>query len=157
MEHLIDKYNVTIGIIIALLTYIFGEHWYLFGFYLLMNVADWITGWYKGYVTKKESSVKGLTGVFKKFCYWIMIAVAFIMSAMFIEVGETIGVNLHITTLFGWFVLASLFINEVRSVIENLVEADVYVPLILKKGLEVADNIMDEIEENIGMDEEVDD
>lgn len=152
MEQLINKYNMAVGAGVALLTYIFGEQWYLFGAFLLMNIADWLTGWYKSYVSHTENSHKGLSGVFKKLCYWIMIAVAFIMSTVFIQIGETIGVNLHVTTLFGWFVLASLFINEIRSVLENLVEADVYVPAVLKKGLEVADRVLDKADDVIGDD-----
>lgn len=52
---------------------------------------------------------------------------------------QTIGVDLTLTTLLGWFVLASLTVNEARSIIENFVEAGYDVPKILIKGLEVAD------------------
>lgn len=68
-----------------------------------------------------------------------MIMVAFGASAIFIEIGKAIGVDLGITTLLGWFVLASLLINEIRSILENFVEAGFNVPIILIKGLEVAD------------------
>ena len=55
-----------------------------------------------------------------------------------------------ITALLGWFVLASLIINEIRSILENLVEAGFNVPVILVKGLEVADKMVNksETEEN---------
>ena len=43
-----------------------------------------------------------------------MIMVAFGASAVFIEIGKTIGVDLQVTTLLGWFVLASLLINEIK-------------------------------------------
>ncbi len=75
----------------------------------------------------------------KKLRYWLMIMVAFIASAVFIEIGNVLGVNLQITTLLGYFVLAFLLVNEIRSICENFVEAGFNVPLILKKGLEVAD------------------
>lgn len=68
-----------------------------------------------------------------------MIMVAFGASAIFIEIGKTIGFDLGVTTLLGWFVLASLLVNEIRSIIENFVEAGFNVPTILIKGLEVAD------------------
>ena len=67
-------------------------------------------------MAKKENSVKGWKGVLKKLGYWLMIMVAFGASAVFIEIGKTIGVDLQVTTLLGWFVLASLLINEIRSI-----------------------------------------
>ncbi len=62
--------------------------------------------------------------------------------AQIIEIGKTIGIDLGITTLLGWFVLASLLINEIRSILENFVEAGFNVPRILIKGLEVADKVV---------------
>ena len=54
-------------------------------------------------------------GVMKKLGYWIMILSAFGIGAVFIEIGEIIGIELGVTTMLGWFVLASLSINEIRS------------------------------------------
>ena len=68
-----------------------------------------------------------------------MIAVAFAIAAALIEVGKVIGIDLGVTTLLGWFVLASLIVNEARSIVENFVEAGYDVPRILTAGLQVAD------------------
>lgn len=141
-DKIIDAYNVVVGTIVAVLSYIFGEHWWLFLAFALLNVADWLTGWMKSRLLKKENSVAGWKGVLKKLGYWIMIMVAFGASAVFIEIGKVIGIDLGITTLLGWFVLASLLINEIRSICENFVEAGFNVPQILVKGLEVADKIV---------------
>ena len=46
-EPLIDAYNVVTGTIVAVLSYILGEHWFLFAAFLGLNVADWLTGWMK--------------------------------------------------------------------------------------------------------------
>ena len=43
----LDTYNAVIGGIVAVLSYIFGEHWILFALFLAFNIADWITGWMK--------------------------------------------------------------------------------------------------------------
>ena len=136
---IIDTYNAIWGTVVAILSMVFGEHWILFMAFLALNVADWITGWTKSRMAHKENSVSGWKGVLKKLGYWLMIMVAFIASAVFIEIGNVLGVNLQITTLLGYFVLASLLVNEIRSICENFVEAGFNVPLILKKGLEVAD------------------
>lgn len=145
---IIDWYNAIAGTVIAVLSYVLGEHWILFVAFLLLNVADWLTGWMKSRINKKENSVAGWKGVLKKLGYWLMVAVAFGTSAVFIEIGRTIGIDLGVTTLLGWFVLASLLINEIRSIIENFVEAGFNVPKILTKGLEVADKIVNQEEEN---------
>ena len=135
----LEKHNLIIGGIIAALTYVFGEHWALFGIFLLFNVADWITGWMKSRFANKENSVKGLTGVAKKLGYWLMVFLAFAAGYWFIAIGSLLGIDLQITKLLGWFVLASLTVNELRSILENFVEAGFDVPRVLVEGLEVAD------------------
>ena len=85
-------------------------------------------------------------GLLKKLGYWIIIMISFLASVLFIEIGNTLGINLEITTLLGWFVLASLAINELRSIVENLVEAGYNIPMIFTKGLEVADKMINKEE-----------
>ena len=128
-----DTYNAVIGAIIAFLSFIFGEHWILFAIFLLFNVIDYITGWMKSKMSNKINSVVGVMGLLKKLGYWIIIMISFLASVLFIEIGNTLGINLEITTLLGWFVLASLAINELRSIVENLVEAGYNIPMILLK------------------------
>lgn len=140
----IDTYNAITGAIVAILSYVLGEHWFLFVAFLGLNIADWITGWMKSRINKKENSMAGWKGVLKKLGYWLMIMVAFGASAVFVEIGKAIGIDLGITTLLGWFVLASLLINEIRSICENFVEAGYNVPTILIKGLEVADKVVNQ-------------
>ena len=137
-----DTYNAVTGAVIAFLTLIFGEHWALFALFLLFNIIDWLTGWMKSYIARKENSVRGWKGVLKKLGYWMMILVAFSASYVFIDIGNTLGIDLGITTLLGWFVLASLIVNEIRSIVENFVEAGFNVPEVLTKGLEVANKVI---------------
>ena len=89
----IDTYNAIVGAAVAVLSYIFGEHWILFALFLAFNIADWITGWMKSRLAHKENSKAGWKGVLKKLGYWIMIAVAFGASAVFVEIGRTLGIN----------------------------------------------------------------
>ncbi|MEG0093784.1 MAG: phage holin family protein [Erysipelotrichaceae bacterium] len=146
IKNLTDNYNAFVGGVIAVLSMIFGEHWYLFALFLLLNVIDWLTGWFKARILNKSNSVVGWKGVLKKLGYWLMILVSFACSAGFIEIGKTIGVDLGITTLLGYFVLASLIVNELRSVIENFVESGFNVPKILINGLEVAEKMINKEE-----------
>lgn len=138
----IDKLNAIFGAMAAVLSYIFGAQWFLFLFFFGFNVADFITRWMAAYITKTENSHKGMIGVLKKLGYWIMIAVSFSVSVVFIELGKVIGVDLQVTSLLGWFVLGALMINEVRSILENLVDAGYKPPKILTKGLEAANKVI---------------
>ena len=118
-----DTYNAIVGGIVAVLSFVFGEHWILFAIFLLFNIADWLTGWMKSRMAGKENSMKGWQGVL-----------------------NTLGMDLGITTLLGYFVLASLLVNELRSILENFVEAGYNVPTVLVRGLEVADKVVNQEE-----------
>ena len=144
----IDTYNAMVGAAVAVLSYILGEHWILFALFLGLNVVDWLTGWMKSRINNKENSKAGIKGALKKLGYWLMIMVAFGTSAAFVEIGNTIGVNLGVTTLLGWFVLASLLVNEIRSVCENFTEMGIKVPRILTEGLEVANKVVNQEEDD---------
>lgn len=146
---IIDKTNAFLAFFGAILTYVFGEHWILFAGYLLLNVIDFITGIIADRISGKISSVKGTIGLLKKLSYWLMIVVGFLMSVLFIEIGTIINVNLGITSIIGWMVLIYLIINEIRSIIENLVEAGYNPPKILTKGLEVANRVIDNVGDNV--------
>ena len=53
-----------------------------------------------------------------------------------------LGLNLKFLTLLGWFTLASLLVNEIRSILENLVECGCNVPDFLIKGLAVTEKLI---------------
>ena len=82
-EPFIDGYNVIVGTVVAVLSYILGEHWILFVAFLLLNIADWITGWMKSRIAGRENSTAGWKGVLKKLGYWLMIMVAFGASGIY--------------------------------------------------------------------------
>lgn len=139
-----DEYNMIAGAIVAGGTFLLGPHWWIFALFLMFNVIDWITGWMKSRLAGVENSQAGLKGVIKKFGYWLMIVVSFAMSTTLIGIGDVIGIDLHVTSLLGWFVLASLTVNELRSILENFVEAGYDLPEALVKGLSVAQETLED-------------
>lgn len=139
MERIANKINLTGGALIAVLSMIFGEFWYLFAAFAAANTADYITGILKARIAHKENSSDGVRGIAKKVCYWLVIAIAFFLSAAFRDMGSLIGLDLGFTEFIGWFTLCTFIINELRSILENVVELGVDVPAWLIKGLEVAD------------------
>lgn len=139
----VDKYNVIVGAAVMVLTAVFGIYWYVFAGYLLLNVLDWLTGWYKARKKKEESSKTGLKGILKKIGYWVIILVAFLMPQFFIGLGrDVLGVKLDFLELIGWFTLACLLINEIRSILENLVECGYNVPVFLIQGLAITEKLI---------------
>ena len=146
----IDHYNMIAGAAVAVFSAIFGIYWYLFAGYLLLNVIDWITGWRKANKQHKESSMVGLKGIIKKTGYWIIVLIAFMIPDLFIKLGrDTLGINLEFLMLLGWFTLATLLVNEIRSILENLVEMDYNVPEILIDGLAVTEKLLKKKRETI--------
>ena len=139
-----DKVNVFYGMIATIGAAIFGKYWFLFAGFLILNVIDYATGWCKArFYTKNESSAIGARGIFKKVWYWVVIGIAFFVSFCFAGMGEMVGIDLSFVQLFGWFTLATYLINEIRSVLENMVEMEVKVPTFLVKGLEVTQKLLD--------------
>ena len=146
----IDYYNVAVGAVVAVLTAIFGVYWYLFAGYLLLNVLDWITGWRRANKLHQESSMVGLRGIIKKTGYWVIVLIAFMIPDLFIKLGrDTLGINLDFLMLLGWFTLATLLVNEIRSILENLVEMNYDVPEILISGLAITEKLIKKKSETI--------
>lgn len=138
-----DKANLAWGAILAGCSYLFGAHWPLFAFFLLLNVVDYVYGILKAKATDTLNSGKGFKGIVKKVSCWIVVAIAFGLASIFIDVGSTIGVDLTFLRLLGWFVLAIYIINEITSILENMVALGVDVPPILLKGLAAAKTAVD--------------
>ena len=153
---ILDTYNEIVGSAVTVLAAIFGSHWYLFIFFLVFNVFDYVTGLMKARKLNKESSSVGLAGIIKKLGYWIIIATAFLTAYALTALGEDIlNIDLAFLALLGWFTLACLLINEVRSILENLVEYGLDVPYVLIKGLAVTERLLnDKTDTVMGMDEE---
>lgn len=138
-----EKINMAYGAIATVGVAILGEYWFLFAGFLLMNLIDYATGWCKAkFYEKNESSAVGAMGILKKVGYWVVIGIAFFVSFSFIAMGRLLGIDLSFVQLFGWFTLASYLVNEIRSILENLVVMNVKVPAFLVKGLEITEKLM---------------
>lgn len=145
---ILDINNVVAGAVVTVLSAVFGIYWYIFAAYLLLNILDWLTGWHKARSLHQESSIVGLRGIIKKTGYWVIIAVAFLAGSIFQGMGEELlGIDLSFLQMIGYFTLACLMVNEMRSILENLVELGYQVPAVLIKGLAAADKIINKDEE----------
>ncbi|MDE6314032.1 MAG: phage holin family protein [Lachnospiraceae bacterium] len=148
VDRVTNSINATYGMLAAVFAAIFGEQWYLFVGFFLLNIADYMTGYIKAkFYTKKESSRVGAIGIAKKVAYWTVIAVAFFISLVFEKMGNKIGINLSFVVMLGYFVIAAYIVNEIRSILENMVVMNVKIPAFLIKGLEIVEQKITEATE----------
>ena len=156
MKTAFDTVNMIGGAIMAALAAAMGQYWFLFAGLLIFNIIDWLTGWAKSSMKGESCSRVGAIGAVKKICYWVVIGTAFFVGFSFQQMGQTIGVPLDFMHFVGWFTLANYLVNEIRSILENLVEMNVPVPAFLVKGLKIAAEKIDAAA-NIGGDEDEED
>lgn len=143
MTKVFDKINITGGIIVAFLSSVFGPAWFLFMGFLIMNIVDWLSGWYCAYMRNEESSKIGARGIVKKVAYWIVIGISFYMGFSFEKMGDILGIKLQFMNCLGYFVLSSYIVNEIRSILENSVKIGIVLPEFLIKGLEICSDIIE--------------
>lgn len=154
MNGFFNSVNMLGGAIFAAVAAAMGQYWFLFAGLLFFNIVDWISGWQNAVRKGESSSAVGAKGIAKKVWYWVVIGTAFFIGFSFKQMGQTIGMNLVFMDFVGWFVLANYLVNEIRSILENLVEMDVDVPIFLVKGLQVTSRKIEQATSIIGADEE---
>lgn len=127
--------NLIINIVTTICIYLWNNA-SVFIIYLVLNVIDTITGTLKAKKQHVENSRKGLQGIIRKLGCWILIFVSFLVSIAFVDIGKRLNLNLKVMFCLGWYVLGAMILNELRSIIENLVQLHVFIPKILTKGLQ---------------------
>lgn len=130
--------NETGNLIIRIVTTIGIYLWHnasVFIIYLVLNVLDILTG-----MLKAKDSRQGLQGVLRKLGCWILIFVSFLVSIAFVDIGKKLNLNLHIMFCLGWYVLGAMILNELRSIIKNLIQLHVFIPKTFTKCLQEIEN-----------------
>lgn len=146
---IMNKANFFWAAVVTLLTAVLGKYWFLFAGFLMLNILDYASGTYRDHIKHKISSAVGAKGIAKKVWYWVVIGVSFYVSYAFVQMGDLLHINLQWMVVIGWFTLACYMVNELRSLLENLIEIGVRVPSILVKGLEITEKLLNEKEEHI--------
>lgn len=139
--------NLIGGGIVTVATILLGTYWYLFAGLLVLNLIDYLSGSAKARFLNQESSKKGAIGIVKKVWYWVVICIAFFISYAFNDLGKLLHIDLGFSVLLGYLTLACYIINEIRSILENIVafDTDNKIPSFLTKGLEQAGKTIEEI------------
>ena len=113
------------SVILTTIVYILGGWDVALMSMVIVVIIDYITGVASAFYNKKLSSKKGLKGIIKKFCYFLVVALA-------VVIDNLLGQSGIIRTLVISFFVA----NDGLSVIENMAEMDIKLPKKLIDALE---------------------
>lgn len=117
------------GVILAAGTaavYLFGNTRDLMAMLIVLLVIDWLTGVAAAYMTNTLNSERGLRGMLRK----LMVPVAVVVANF---VDQAMGTN---GPVLASIVAIVLIANEGLSIIENLADCGVPIPVRLRKALE---------------------
>ncbi len=100
---------------------------------VIAMLVDYITGITSAYINRELSSKVGLRGIVKKISYMALVAVA--MGADYLIYGGFSAINIQINYDLWFSVLVTIWlvINEMISILENLVKIGVPIPGFLTK------------------------
>ena len=105
------------SVILTTIVYILGGWDVALMSMVIVVIIDYITGVASAFYNKKVSSRQGLKGIIKKFCYFLIVALAVVIDNLMGQSGV-------IRTLVIYFFVA----NDGISIIENMAEMDVKLP-----------------------------
>lgn len=108
------------------------------------NIIDYVTGMAAAPHRKEGiSSYKGIQGITKKVCMWLLIAVGAVMDIMIQYSLEKIGISMQVSYIVSIAVAVWLLVNEIISILENMIDIGVPVPPFL---MPLAKNIRTQVE-----------
>lgn len=115
------------------------------------NMIDYITGLmaYK-YREEQISSYKGMRGIIKKVCMWLLVVVGAMVDALIRYAISTMGLSIQIPFIVATLVAVWIVVNEIISILENIIDIGVELPPFL---LPIVKRIKKEVEE-VGEDKE---
>ena len=116
------------------------------------NVIDYITGLVAAkYREENINSYKGLRGIIKKVCMWLLVVVGAVVDSLLAYSAETVGITLPFTFLVACVVAIWIICNEIISILENIGDIGVDLPPFLEG---IVKNIKHQVEEKAEMDKE---
>ncbi len=119
------------------------------------NVIDYITGLLAvPYRTETVSSYKGIRGIIKKVCQWLLVLVGAWIDILVNYAIECAGIEFSLPFVVATIVAVWLVVNEIISILENMLDIGVRMPPFLlpivkyiRKQVEDKTQIADEEEE----------
>ena len=93
------------------------------------NLIDYITGLLAAkYRDEAVSSYKGIRGIIKKVCMWLLIGVGWMMDVLLKYTVTTVGLTIELPFIIATVVAVWLICNELISILENMIDIGVNIP-----------------------------
>ena len=100
---------------------------------VVCNVVDYATGLMASpYRAQDINSYKSIRGIAKKVCMWLLVLVGAVIDQLIIYAGDTIGYTMPFTFLIGCIVAIWIICNEIISILENIKDMGVNIPVFLE-------------------------
>ena len=124
-----EKLKVTVTAVVSALMSCLGI--FAIPVFLLVgcNVIDYATGLFAAkYRTEDINSYKSIRGIFKKICMWLLVIVGAWLDILINYAIHTAGVSLTLPFLVATVVAVWLVVNEMISILENMIDIGVKMP-----------------------------
>ncbi len=116
------------------------------------NLVDYITGLLAaGYRTENINSYKGIRGIIKKVCMWLLVLVGAWLDILINYAVECAGIGLELPFIVATVVAVWLVVNEIISILENMIDIGVKMPPFL---MPIVRYIKNQVEEKASITEE---
>lgn len=120
---------------------------------IALNITDYITGIVAGpYRGQQITSYKGLRGIAKKVCMWLLVAIGGIVDWLIMYAGDTIGIDIKFKFVIACVVAIWLICNELISILENIKDIGAPLPSWLIK---ITKNIKSQVDKKAESKEEI--
>ena len=119
------------------------------------NIIDYITGLMASkYREEQISSYKGIRGITKKVCMWLLVVVGSFIDVIINYAAQYMGIGFKIPFIVATFVAVWIVANEIISILENMIDIGINLPPFL---MPLVRRIKKEIETIANEDNETDD
>lgn len=115
------------------------------------NVIDYATGLMASkYRRQILDSYKGIRGITKKVCMWLLVGVGVIVDQLLSYSADVAGITLPFTFLVACIVAVWLICNEIISILENINDIGVTLPPFLQP---IVGNLKSQVEKKASIED----
>lgn len=113
------------------------------------NIIDYTTGLMASkYRQEQISSYKGMRGIAKKVGMWLLVVVGAMVDVLIRYTTQTMGFNIQIPFIVATLVAVWIVVNEIISILENLVDIGIDLPPFLMPIVKRIKREVEEVGEN---------